>query len=198
MEKGIRLVGNLRIPPGRHRIRKHRSSLGKLTERLVMYYETHLLIPICPNNSGCVLEPQLLPTFCCIFLIHLSSDWVIFHASWCCHWQNEGYVAGFDSRYVICILSTVHIIIVENGPVTTSFLREINFIFIQHVVKECGSGNRNFASSFLHTRSVTLNKSLHLLNLASSYIKRRAIEDNLNSDRAISRFIILYLDTLYF
>lgn len=204
MEKGIRLVGNLRIPPGRHRIRKHRSSLGKLTEGFVRYYETHLLIPVCPNNSGWVLEPQLLPTFCCMFLVHLSSDRVIFHASRCCHWQNEGYVAGLDSRYVICILSAVHIMVVENGIDTTRFLREMNFIFMQHVVwkwqevKECGSGNRDLASSFLHISSVTLNKSLHLLNLASSFIKRRAIEDNLNSCRAISRFIILYLDTLYF
>lgn len=139
-----------------------------------------------------------------MFLVHLSSDRVIFHASRCCHWQNEGYVAGLDSRYVICILSAVHIMVVENGIDTTRFLREMNFIFMQHVVwkwqevKECGSGNRDLASSFLHISSVTLNKSLHLLNLASSFIKRRAIEDNLNSCRAISRFIILYLDTLYF
>lgn len=48
---------------------------------------------------------------------------------------------------MICILSTVHIMVVENGIVTTSFLR-INFIFIQHVVwkwqeaKECESGKQ--------------------------------------------------------
>lgn len=125
---------NLRIPPGRHRIRKHRSSLGKLTEGLVRYYETHLLIPVCPSNSGWVLEPQLLPTFCCVFLIHLSSDGVIFNAFWCWHWQNEGYGTGFDRGYVICILSTAYILVVGNGIATTSFLREINFTFIQHVV----------------------------------------------------------------
>lgn len=168
---------------------------------LVGYMKLISLSPVSPNNSGWVLKPQLLPTFSWVFWSASAATRVIFHAFWCCHWWNEGHVTGFDLGYVLMLIE-YSIYCNSREWYSHHQLKGHQFHFLFNMQLESGKrwktvGLENISNSDLPTSSGTWSKSLDPLNLASLIIKGRAIEEDLNSYKAIFSFIILFLYTLY-